>query len=42
MGIKRLPWLSVFTALGPTYWMIWRISEVGPNRKLVATPRLSF
>ena len=43
LGIKRLLWLSVFTTLEPPYWMFSRISEVGPNRKLVpSTPRLSF
>ena len=43
LAIKRLLWLSVFTTLEPPYWMFSRISEVGPNRKLVpSTPRLSF
>ena len=43
MGIKRLLWLSVFTTLEPPYWMFSRISEAGPNRKLVpSTSRLSF
>ena len=43
LAIKRLLWLSVFTALEPPYWMFSRISEVDPNRKLVpSTPRLSF
>ena len=43
LAIKRLLWLSVFTTLEPPYWMFSRISEVGPNRKLIrSTPRLSF
>ena len=43
LAIKRLLWLSVFTTLEPPYWMFSRISEVGPNQKLVpSTPRLSF
>ena len=43
LEIKRLLWLSVFTTLEPPYWMFSRISEVGPNRKLVpSTSRLSF
>ena len=43
LAIKRLLWLSVFTTLEPPYWMFSRISEVGPNRKLVpSTSRLSF
>ena len=35
--------ITLFTTLGPPYWMFSRISKVGPNRKLVPSiPRKSF
>ena len=36
--VKSRIWLPMavnFTVLGPSYWMLSRISEVGPNRKFV-------